>query len=156
MASAPRPRPPLIGNHRRARTYDAWTSVSARVRAFFVFGAICAVTIGLVAPGFSPPARSAARGVAVECPHHIAKQDLSAASHDGAAPRGSRHAGLGGCPDCCLAAHLGTAILPSRSASFARPERRLVSRTRYADYAASVIKPVAAGAANGARAPPTA
>ena len=130
--------------------------MSPCVRAFFVFGAICAVTIVLVAPGFSPPARSVTPGVAVECPHHIAKQDLSAASHDGAAPQGSRHAGLGGCPDCCLAAHLGTAVLPPRSASFARPERRVVARLRYADYAASTIKPGAAGAANGARAPPVA
>jgi len=81
-----------------------------------------------------------------------------------AAPQGSgpshapRHSGLPGCPDCCLAAHLGmgTAVLPLRSSSFARPERHIASRMRYADYEASAVKPVAAPAANGARAPPAA
>jgi len=130
--------------------------MSARVRAFFVLGAICAVAIGLLAPAFSGPATLVARGAAVECPHHIAKQDLNAASHDGAPSQAPRRSGLPGCPDCCLAACLGTAVLPMRSASFARAERRVPSRVRYADYSASAIKPMSAQAANGARAPPVA
>jgi len=132
--------------------------MSARARAFFVVGAICAVTIGLLAPAFSRPGASVGRGAAVECPHHMV-QDAVAASPDGAASQHApRHSGLPGCPDCCLAAHLGmgTAVLPLRSSSFARPERRVASRMRYADYEASAMKPVAADAANGARAPPAA
>jgi hypothetical protein len=132
--------------------------MSSRVRAFFVLGAICAVTLGLLAPSFSRPLAMMARGDAVECPHHMAK-DAIAASPDGApSSHGPRHSGLPGCPDCCLAAYVGmvTALLPSRTSSLARPERRVASRMRYADYAASAIKPVAAPAANGARAPPAA
>ena len=132
--------------------------MSARVRAFFVIGAICAVAIGLLAPAFSRPAALVAGGAAVECPHHMANA-ATAASPDGAASRHApRHSGLPGCPDCCLAAHLGmgTAVLPLRSSSFARPERRIASRMRYADYEASAVKPVTAPAANGARAPPAA
>jgi len=132
------------------------TAMSARMRALLVIGVICAVTIGLVGQGFSPPARAMARAAPIACPHHIAKQDLSASSHDGTAPQGSRHTGLGGCPDCCLGSCLGTAVLPPRSASFARPERRIVSRLRYADYTANATRPVAAGTVNGARAPPAA
>jgi len=129
-----------------------------RVRAFFVLGAICAVTMGLLAPAFSRPAAQVARGAAMECPHHMANNAV-AASRDGAASQHApRHSGLPGCPDCCLAAHLGmgTAVLPLRSSTFARAERRIASRMRYADYEASAIKPVAAPAANGARAPPAA
>jgi hypothetical protein len=131
--------------------------MSGRVRAFFVLAAICAVTIGLLGPAFSRPA-APARGAAVECPHHMAK-GVVAVSPEGADPQHApRHSGSPGCPDCCLAAHLGmgTAVLPLRSSSLARPERRNASRIRYADYGASAIKPVAAPAANGARAPPAA
>lgn len=132
-------------------------AMSVRVRTFFVLAAICAVTAGLLAPAFSYPS-SPARGAAVECPHHMAKA-TAAVSPDGAGSRHApRHSGYPGCPDCCLAAHLGmgTAVLPLRSASLARPERRIASLIRYADYAASALKPVAAPAVNGARAPPAA
>jgi hypothetical protein len=131
--------------------------MSARVRALFVLGAICAVTLGLLVPAFSRPEMLITRGAAVECPHHIVK-NMSAVSHDGAPSHAPRHSGYPGCPDCCLAAHLGmgTAVLPLRSSSFARPERRIASRMRYADYEASAIKPIAVPAANGARAPPAA
>jgi len=131
--------------------------MSARARAFFVIGAICAVTIGLLAPGFSRPATMVSRGAAVECPHHTPKA-AAAMPHDSGPSHAPRHSGLPGCPDCCLAAHLGmgTAVLPMRSASFARPEASAASRMRYAEYATSAVKPVAADAANGARAPPAA
>jgi hypothetical protein len=132
------------------------TATSARMRALFVLGAICAVTIGLISPGFSPPAIAVARGVPVECPHHIAKQNVSAASPVGLPSQAPRRSSLPGCPHCCLAAYLGTAVLPMRSASFARAERRVPSRVRYADYSASALKPVSTQAANGARAPPVA
>ena len=131
-------------------------AMDARIKAFFVIGAVCALTIGLILPTFSLAAAPFARGGAMECPHHVAKKDLSAASRDGAASKAPRRSGLPGCPDCCLAAHLGTAVFPLRSASFARAERRVPSRVRYADYSASAIKPVAAEPANGARAPPVA
>ena len=88
------------------------TAMSARMRALFVFGVICAVTIGLVGQGFLPPARAMARDAPVACPHHIAKQDLSASSHDGTAPQGSRHTGPGACPDCCLAPVWGRLFYP--------------------------------------------
>jgi hypothetical protein len=130
-------------------------AISARVRAFFVLAAVCAVTVGLLGPAFSGPA---ARGAAVECPHHMAKVAVAASPEEGGSKKGPRHSGVPGCPDCCLAASLGmgTAVLPLRSSSLAWPERRIASRIRYADYAASAITPVAAPAANGARAPPAA
>jgi len=133
-------------------------AMSSRVRAFFVLGAICAVTLGLLAPAFSRPATRVARGAAVECPHHMAKDAVAASPEGAASQHAPRRSGLPGCPDCCLAAHLGmgTAVLPLRSSSIARPERRIASRMRYADYAASAIKPVAVQTANGARAPPAA
>jgi len=132
--------------------------MSARVRAVFIVGAICAVTMGLLAPAFSRPAAPVARGAPVGCPHQMAKVAIAASPHDAAPSNAPRHSGLPRCPDCCLAAHLGmaTAVLPLRSSSFARPERHFASRMRYADYEASAIKPAAAPAANGARAPPAA
>jgi hypothetical protein len=129
--------------------------MGARIKAFFVIGAICAMTIGLILPTFSL-GTPFARGGAAECPHHIAKQDSSFASRDGAPWHAPRHSGLPGCPHCCLAAHLGTAVLPLRSSSLARPERCVASHMRYAVYSASAIKPVAVQSANGARAPPAA
>ncbi len=131
--------------------------MGVRVRAFFVLAAICAVTVGLLGPAFSGPA-SAARGAAVECPHHMAKGAVAASPEEAGSKKAPGHSGVPGCPDCCLAVCLGmgTAVLPLRSASLARPERRIASRIRYADYEASAIKPAAAPAANGARAPPAA
>jgi hypothetical protein len=132
-------------------------AMNVRVRAFFVLAAICAVTVGLLAPAFSHPA-APTRGAAVECPHHMANAAVAASPEGARSQHAPRHSGSSGCPDCCLAAHLGmgTAVLPLRSSSLARPERRNASRIRYADYEASAIKPVAAPAANGARAPPAA
>jgi hypothetical protein len=130
--------------------------MGARIRAFFVLGAVCAVTIGLLAPAFSRPASMVASGVASECPHAMAKSAVAASPDGPASSHAPRHSSAPGCPDCCLAAHLGMAVLPLRSASFARPERRVASRIRYADCAAIAVKPVAAEAANGARAPPAA
>lgn len=128
-----------------------------RVRSFFVIGALCAVAIGLAAPVFSRPAMAFAGSAAVECPHHYSAKDVVADKRSGAPSHAPRHSGLPGCPDCCLAAaHLGKAVLPFRSSFFARPERRVASRIRYAEYAASAVKPVVAEPANGARAPPAA
>ena len=131
--------------------------MGVRVRAFFVLAAICALTVGLLGPAFSGPA-SAARGAAVECPHHMAKFGVAASPEHAGPKKGPGHSRVPGCPDCCLAAHLGlgTAVLPLRSSSLARPERRIATRIRYADYEASAIKPAAAPASNGARAPPAA
>ena len=131
--------------------------MSARIRAFFALAAICALTVGLLGPAFSGPA-STAPGAAVACPHHMAKVAVVASPEQGGSKKGAGHSGVPGCPDCCLAAHLGmgTAVLPLRSSSLARPERRIATRIRYVDYAASVIKPVVAPAVNGARAPPAA
>jgi hypothetical protein len=134
-----------------------WPAMSVRIRAFFALAAICAVTVGLLGPAFSGP-DSAARGASVECPHHMAKVAVVASPEQGGSKKGPAHSGIPGCPDCCLAAHLGmgTAVLPLRSVSLARADRRIATRIRYADYEASAIKPVAAPAANGARAPPAA
>lgn len=131
--------------------------MSARLRAFFVFGAIFAVTMGLLAPALSRPIMQLSHGAVVGCPHHHLDKDALVDSRDEATSHAPRHSGVPGCPDCCLAAaHLGKAVLPFRSASFARLERRVASRMRYADYAASAVTPVAAEPANGARAPPAA
>ncbi|ARN82998.1 hypothetical protein DSM21852_25500 [Methylocystis bryophila] len=131
--------------------------MSARVRAFVVFGAICAVTIGLLAPAFLRPVLQTASGSAVECPHHLLAKGVMSAAEDGAASHAPRPSGFPGCPDCCLAAaHLGKAVLAFRNSYFSRLEGRVASRIRYADYTASAVKPVAAEPANGARAPPAA
>ncbi|ARN80773.1 hypothetical protein B1812_06440 [Methylocystis bryophila] len=121
----------------------------------FVIGAICAMMIGLIFPTYSS-AGHFARGGAVECPHSIVKPDVSVGSYDGAPSQAPRHSGLPGCPDCCLTACLGTAVLVLRSFFFARPQERVASRMRYSLCAASPLKPMAAEPANGARAPPAA
>jgi hypothetical protein len=133
------------------------SAISSRVRAFLVLAAVCAVTVGLLAPAFPSPA-AAAPSVSVECPHHMAKYAVAAAPEGAGSRHAPRHSGSSGCPDCCLAAHLGmgAAVLPLRSSSAAWPEKRNASRICYADFSASAIKPAAAPAANGARAPPAA
>ena len=135
-------------------------AMGARIRAFVVFGALCALTIGLIVPTFSAAATSFRGHATLGCPHHAAAKaaslstNVSISSERAGAPLAPCHSGFAGCPGCCLAAHAGAAVLPSRNASFARPERRIASRISYADYAASAIKPAAVHAANGARAPP--
>jgi len=130
--------------------------MSARYRAFFVIGAICAVAFGLVAPGVNAAASPLSAQATIDCPHHFATSVSSASHHLSQPPHTPRHAGFGHCPDCCLAAHAGAAVLPLRSASFARPERRVASGMRYAPYRSSALTLIAAVAANGARAPPAA
>lgn len=129
--------------------------MGARAKALFVIGAICAMMIGLIFPTYSP-AGHFARGGAVGCPHNIVKRDLSAGFSDSAPSHAPRRSDLPGCPDCCLTACLGTAVLALRSSSFARPQARVASRMRYSLYAASPHKPMVAEPANGARAPPAA
>ncbi len=56
------------------------------------------------------------------------------------------------CPDCCLAAHAGAAVLPERSAVLMRPPTETAATVHY--YAGSARQPesLSFSAANGARA----
>ena len=152
-------KPPHVVKSKKTR-YETYMSqgsaMGVRVRAFFVLAAICAVTVGLLGPAFSGPA-SAARGAAVECPHHMAKAPSRRHPKRPAPRRRPATREFPVVPTVAWPSVWGwDGRAPFRSASLARPERRIASRIRYADYEASAIKPAAAPAANGARAPPAA
>ena len=62
--------------------------------------------------------------------------------------------GANGCPDCCLAAHAGAAVLPERFAIVTRPMRIAASRVRYFALTTHEMEAAVSNAVNGARAPP--
>jgi len=125
-------------------------------RAFLALSAVFALTLGLLAPGLSMAHAplDAATNAAVACPHHAAAQQI--ADHAKPTHSGS-HRNMAGCPDCCLAAHLGgAAVLPQRDAAFARPLRAVAARIVYFAVVERAAEPAPLAAANGARAPPAA
>jgi hypothetical protein len=127
--------------------------MGARIRAFFAIGAIFALALALVAPGLSAAAAPmAGPALSDSCPH------AAAAAKSQTAPGESHgHGKLTHCPDCCLAAHAGSAaVLPQRDASIARPAREAASRVRYFAVTPRSASTAPLEAANGARAPPAA
>ncbi len=126
-------------------------------RAAFAVVAVCALMLSLLLSGATRPAHAFAESDGLACSHsayiarlHIAAaQDWIEAQRRGA-PAHSGHK----CPDCCLAAHVGSAVLPERLGWIAQPAGRTVLIHRHV-IAARPPENLTSSGANGARAPPT-
>ncbi|MFO1103211.1 MAG: hypothetical protein U1E20_09945 [Methylocystis sp.] len=125
-------------------------------RAAFAVVAACALMLSLLLSGAARPAHAFAGSEGVACEHFAslagpliaASQDATAAMRHGA-PFRSGHK----CPECCLAAHANSAVLPERMASIARS----AARPATIDHSAIGARPpesLTPSGANGARAPP--
>ncbi len=123
-------------------------------RAAFAVAAVCALMLSLLVSGAIRPAHAFA-GVACDHsaylvgPHVAVAQDSTEAKRHGAPARSA-----GKCPDCCLAAHASSAVLPERVASVARPAAPAATIQLNA-AAARPPKSLTSSSANGARAPPS-
>lgn len=121
-------------------------------RAAISVAAICALIFGLLVTGAARPAHALQNDfgkTAIACDHAA---HLSGAATD---PEPARNGSLGHkCPDCCLAAHAGAAVLPARSVAVTRPSSAPSATVHYASGTARQPDSLAASPANGARAPP--
>lgn len=121
-------------------------------RAAISVAAICALIFGLLVTGAARPAHALQNDfgkTAIACDH--AAHHAGAATDQEPARNGSlRHK----CPDCCLAAHAGTAVLPTRFGAVTRPGAATAATVRYPSGAARQPDGLATSPANGARAPP--
>jgi len=99
----------------------------------------------------APELGQTAQGFSVPCHNWAVSTPQSA---NGAPARPDRHSGATGCPDCCLAAHAGAAVLPERFAIVTRPMRVAASRVRYFALTTHEMEASVSNAVNGARAPP--
>jgi len=126
------------------------------LRAIFAvslaFALISGLFVSSVLYGARAPALGrTAQGLSVSCHNWAASTTQSA---NGAPARPDRHSGATGCPDCCLAAHAGAAVLPERFAIVTRPMRVAASRVRYFALTTHEMEASVSNAVNGARAPP--
>ncbi len=126
-------------------------------RAAIAVGASYALIFGLLVTGAPRPAHafvgvSANDSIACEpAIHHAGRQAATPAKDSAPAPDGSpAHK----CPDCCLAAHAGAAVLPERIAVLTRPPAERPAIIHYHAGSARQPESLSSGAANGARAPP--
>lgn len=126
-------------------------------RAALAVAAACALMLSLLLSGATRPARAFAGSLGVACEHslYLAELNIAAApdrsqTQQRGAPAQSGHK----CPDCCLAAHANSAVLPERMASVARPAGRQATIHHHA-IAARPPESVTSNGANGARAPPS-
>ncbi len=125
-------------------------------RAAFAVAAACALMFSLLVSGVRP-ARAFAGSVGVACEHSLYLAGLNiAAAQDGTETqqRGAPARSGGKCPDCCLAAHASSAVLPERVASVARPAAPAATIQLNA-AAARPPESLTSSSANGARAPPS-
>jgi hypothetical protein len=128
-----------------------------KFRAAFAVSAICALIFGLLVTGAAMPAHAsinASTGDGIACDHasYVAGVQAIATQKDGAPMRGGSLAHA--CPDCCLAAHAGAAVLPERIATVTRPAAERPVTIHYCSGSARQPESLAWNAANGARAPP--
>jgi hypothetical protein len=126
------------------------------MRAIFAVSLAFALIFGLFVSSVLYGARGsafgqAAQGLSFSC-HSWAVSATQSAK--GAPARSDGHSGAAGCPDCCLAAHAGAAVLPGRFATVTRPMRVAASRVRYFALATHEMEAAVSNAVNGARAPP--
>ena len=126
------------------------------MRAIFAVSLAFALISGLfvlsILYGARAPALGrTAQGLSVSC-HNWAVSTTQSAN--GTPARPDRHSGATGCPDCCLAAHAGAAVLPERFAIVTRPVRVAASRVRYFALTTDEMEASVSYAVNGARAPP--
>lgn len=126
-------------------------------RAAFAVAAVYALLFSLLVSGAIRPAHAFADYGGVACDHsaylagpHVATgQDSTEAKRQDAPAQSGRK-----CPDCCLAAHASSAVLPERVASVARPAER-PSTIHLNATAARPPESLTSSSANGARAPPS-
>ena len=132
-------------------------AMRSELRAIFAAGAACALVFSLLVSGAAigarRPATSAGAGgyTTIACLHD---RDGSSSSFGTASskPSGGQTEHIH-CPDCCLATQAGSAVLPERLATIARPAPA-AEHASYTVFASH--EPIAAvsNTANGARAPP--
>ncbi|CCJ06788.1 hypothetical protein [Methylocystis sp. SC2] len=127
-------------------------------RAALAVAAVCALMLSLLLSGATRPAHAFANQGGVACDHAAyvaglhatAAQKGSSTQRDGAPAHSPRN-----CPDCCLNAHAGHAVLPERLISVARPNAEPAAPIQLRAVAAQPPESFAANGANGARAPPS-
>lgn len=130
-------------------------AVCLQFRAAFAVAAICALFFGLVTSGAAQASHdlradlSAAAGD-VACDRHPAQPAGDAVAPGRADPR--KHHGH--CPDCCLAAHAGAAVLPERCAPVFAPTALRPRPIVYFAHATRAPESFLSSDVNGARAPP--
>ncbi|PWB91907.1 hypothetical protein C5688_02550 [Methylocystis sp. MitZ-2018] len=128
-------------------------------RAAFAVAAACALMFSLLLSGATRPAHAFADQGGIACDHaaYVASLHPTAAQKGGSTPQrdGSPTHSTRSCPDCCLNAHAGQAVLPERVASAMRTAAERPSEIRHCAVATQPPESFAANGANGARAPPS-
>ena len=127
-------------------------------RAAFAVAAVCALMFSLLSSGAMRPAHALAERSDIACDHFgylsgthaVSAQKGISAERDGLPARPAHR-----CPDCCLSAHAGHAVLPERVASVARPSAERAVSIHHSAVAALPPKSLTSSGANGARAPPS-
>ena len=128
------------------------------VRAAFAVAAVCALMLSLLLSGATRPAHAFADQDGIACDHaaYVAGLHATAAQKGSSTQRdGSPTHSTRSCPDCCLNAHAGHAVLPERLISVARPNAERAAPIQPNAVAAQPPESFAANGANGARAPPS-
>lgn len=127
-------------------------------RAASAVAAVCALIFSLLLSGAARPSYAFVERIDVACDHSayhdgqdsaVAQRPTEARRHG--APARSGHK----CPDCCLAAHAGSAVLPERVAWVTQPDAERSAEIRHSVVATPPPESFASSAANGARAPPS-
>jgi hypothetical protein len=124
-----------------------------KLRAIAAVAAICALIFSLLVAGAHRPRHDASHKTAQDAAicHDLGRHLDAIGSWT---PTKDKHSDRAECPYCCLASLAGSAVLPGRIATLARPIRA-ASIISY--YAFSALEPetIVASAVNGARAPPS-
>jgi len=127
-------------------------------RAALAVAAVCALMLSLLLSGATRPAHAFADQGGIACDHaaYVAGLYATAAQKESSTQRdGSPTHSTRSCPDCCLNAHAGHAVLPERLISVARPNAERAAPIQPSAVAAQPPESFAANGANGARAPPS-
>ncbi|RNJ51051.1 hypothetical protein D1O30_17075 [Methylocystis hirsuta] len=127
-------------------------------RAALAVAAVCALMLSLLLSGATRPAHAFADQGGIACDHaaYVAGLHATAAQKGSSTQRdGSPTHSTRSCPDCCLNAHAGHAVLPERLISVARPNAERAAPIQPSAVAAQPPESFAANGANGARAPPS-
>jgi hypothetical protein len=123
------------------------------LRAIFAAVAACALVFSLLVSGAANAGRmlthNAVGAATAGCPHD---RDASIVGTASSKPSGGQTEHIH-CPDCRLVTQAGSAVLPERLATMARPAPA-AAHAAYSAFAS--LEPIAAvsNTANGARAPP--
>lgn len=126
--------------------------------AALAVAAVCALMLSLLLSGATRPAHAYADQGGIACDHaaYVAGLHATAAQKGSSTQRDdSPTHSTRSCPDCCLNAHAGHAVLPERLISVARPSAERAAPIQPSAIAAQPPESFAANGANGARAPPS-